>query len=196
MLLSNKHNIDSWLIYVTPFPHFLVHHWFQITRHTSSFTKNAALSGKRTGLSLPGCRAPEEKYSGGKLEGNIGEQNYISVESWRVAVTSPVQNRNRLEWTRVKERQRWCSFFLVPTRCVLALMRVIPSSPCAAHLLPGELAGEAGTPSLPEGDLPLHFPAQTHRVHHCSACSHGEAIQAALTSLHPCWDEHQGHCLV
>lgn len=59
------------------------------------------------------------------------------------------------------------------------------SSLSATHLLPGELAGEAEAPSLPKAVLPLHFPAQAHRGHHCSACSRGKVMQASRTCLRP-----------
>lgn len=81
--------------------------------------------------------------------------------------------------------QRQYLFFLAPTHCFSALMHATHSSLSAADLLPEELVGEAETPSLPKTVLPLHFPAQAHWVHHCSACNRSKVMQAPHTCLHP-----------
>lgn len=135
--------------------------------------------------SLPSwLQSTSRKFWCGKLEGNISEQNYFFVDSSSVTVTSPVQNRNKLEWTWVSKRQRQCWLFLAPTCRVLALKHTTHSSLSVAHLFPRELEGEDETPSFPKAVLSLHLPAQVHWVHHCSACSRGKVMQAPRTHLH------------
>lgn len=137
MLWSNKHNIDSWLIYVAPFPRFRVLHWFQITERTAFFTKNAALSGEKTGPQ--GTRRKDAEA--GNWGGIWGHEIIclLGAQVWLTPALS--KNSNKRESSQVMEG--WSRALILPSA-----QHWIPACLSVLHIS-YQRAGEGNFPKLP-----------------------------------------------